>query len=207
MPWSLRIFPFMQTEPDPSPPSTAEAESAVGLAFVAIVLVSLFAAGSLGVLATRGSGRSDGPVQEPEAAAVSSASTVAIQVRNRIASRFSELMLLREIALRERDPVLLESVYAPGASGLARDRAEIARLRSAGRRLDGLRMPVKVLQARRSGNGSWLVVARVSRSPARLVTGSGRQVRATRASAAVYRCTLVKRDGSWRVLRFARSSP
>jgi hypothetical protein len=197
----------MQTEPDPSPPSTAEAESAVGLAFVAIVLVSLFAAGSLGVLATRGSGRSDGPVQEPEAAAVSSASTVAIQVRNRIASRFSELMLLREIALRERDPGLLESVYAPGAAGLARDRAEIARLRSSGRRLDGLRMPVKVLQARRSGNGSWLVVARVSRSPARLVTGSGRQVRATRASAAVYRCTLVKRDGSWRVLRFARSSP
>jgi hypothetical protein len=197
----------MQTEPDPSPPSTAEAESAVGLAFVAIVLVSLFVAGSLGVLATRSSGRTDGPVQEPEAAPVSSASTVAIQVRNRIASRFSELMLLREIALRERDPGLLESVYAPGASGLARDRAEIARLRSSGRRLDGLRMPVKVLQARRSGTGGWLVVARVSRSPARLVTRSGRQVRATRASAAVYRCTLVKRDGSWRVLRFARSSP
>jgi hypothetical protein len=132
---------------------------------------------------------------------------VAMQVRNRIVSRFSELMLLREIALRERDPGLLESVYAPGASGLARDRAEIARLRSSGRRLDGLRIPVKVLQAHRSGNGSWLVVARVSRSPARLVTGSGRQVKATRASAAVYHCTLVKRDGSWRVLRFARSSP
>jgi len=199
----------MQTEPDPSPPSTAEAESAVGLAFVAIVLVSLFAAGTLGVLATRESGQSADPAQEPESAAVASASasTVAMQVRNRIVSRFSELMLLREIALRERDPGLLESVYAPGASGLATDRAEIARLRSSGRRLDGLRMPVKVLQARRSGNGGWLVVARVSRSPARLVTGSGRQVRATRASAAVYRCTLVKRDGSWRVLRFARSSP
>ena len=198
----------MQTEPDPSPPSTAEAESAVGLAFVAIVLVSLFAAGTLGVLATRESGQSADPAQEPEVAAVAgSTSTVAMQVRNRIVSRFSELMLLREIALRERDPGLLESVYAPGASGLARDRAEIARLRSSGRRLDGLRIPVKVLQAHRSGNGSWLVVARVSRSPARVVTGSGRQVRATRASAAVYRCTLVKRDGSWRVLRFARSSP
>jgi hypothetical protein len=201
----------MQTEPDPSPPSTAEAESAVGLAFVAIVLVSLFVAGTLGVLATRESAQSADPPQEPESAAVASASasasTVAMQVRNRIVSRFSELMLLREIALRERDPGLLESVYAPGAGGLATDRAEIARLRSSGRRLDGLRMPVKVLQARRSGTGSWLVVARVSRSPARLVTGSGRQVRATRASAAVYRCTLVKRDGSWRILRFARFSP
>jgi hypothetical protein len=39
------------------------------------------------------------------------------------------------------------------------------------------------------------------------VTGSGRQVKATRASAVVYRCTLVRRDGSWRVLRFAPSSP
>ena len=43
--------------------------------------------------------------------------------------------------------------------------------------------------------------------PGKLLAGSGRQVRATRASAAVYRCTLVKRDGSWRILRFARSSP
>ena len=200
----------MQTDPDPSP-SQSSAESAVGLTFVAVVLVSLFVAGTLGVLATRELAQSADPAQEPESAAVASASasasTVAMQVRNRIVSRFSELMLLREIALRERDPGLLESVYAPGASGLATDRAQIARLRSSGRRLDGLRMPVKVLQAHRSGNGSWLVVARVSRSPARLVTGSGRQVRATRASAAVYRCTLVKRDGSWRILRFARSSP
>ncbi|MGH3100228.1 MAG: hypothetical protein ACRDPU_04515, partial [Thermoleophilia bacterium] len=173
--------------------------------FVAIVLVSLFVGGSLGVLATRGAGPAAGSGQETEGIAVDSASTAAMRVRDRIVSRFSELMLLREIALRERDPGLLESVYAPGASGLARDRAEIARLRSSGRRLDGLRMPVKVLQAHRSGSGSWLVVARVSRSPARLVTGSGRQVRATRASAAVYRCTLVERDGSWRLLRFASS--
>jgi hypothetical protein len=50
-----------------------------------------------------------------------------------------------------------------------------------------------------------LVVARLGRSPARLVTGSGRPVRATRASAATYRCTLVNQQGSWRVLRLARS--
>jgi hypothetical protein len=120
-------------------------------------------------------------------------------------SRFKELMLLREIALRERDQGLLASVYAPGASGLARDRAEIARLRSTGSRLDGLRLPVKVFSAHRLANGTWVVVARLGRSPARLVNGSGRPVRATRASAATYRCTLVKQQGSWRVLRLARS--
>jgi hypothetical protein len=37
------------------------------------------------------------------------------------------------------------------------------------------------------------------------VTGSGRQVRAIRATAAVYRCTLVQRDGSWRILRLTPS--
>jgi hypothetical protein len=195
----------MQTEPDPSPQSSAE--SAVGLTFVAIVLVSLFVGGSLGVLATRGAGPAAGSGQEAEGIAVDSASTAAMRVRDRIVSRFSELMLLREIALRERDPGLLESVYAPGAAGLARDRAEIARLRESGRRLDGLRMPVKVFSAHKPGNGSWVVIARVGRSSARLVTGSGRQVKATRASAVVYRCTLVRRDGSWRVLRFAPSSP
>ena len=47
----------MQTDPDPSP-SQSSAESAVGLAFVAIVLVSLFVAGSLGVVATRETGSS-----------------------------------------------------------------------------------------------------------------------------------------------------
>jgi hypothetical protein len=192
----------MQTEPDPSPPQPS-AESAVGLAFVAIVLVSLFAAGSLGVIATLRAAPSNSadPAKDPEATAVASESALVAQ--SRIVSRFRELMLLREIALRERDPRLLESVYAAGAPGLARDRAEIARLRSAGTRLDGLRMPVKVYQAIRRGNGTWVVVARLGRSPARLVTGSGRQVRATRASAAVYRCTLVQHNGSWRLLRFA----
>ena len=191
----------MQTEPEP-PPSPSSAESAVGLTFVAIVLVSLFAAGSLGVVATLDSAPSPGTAQ-PEVTTVAAA-TPAVLVREKIVSRFRELMLLREIALRERDPRLLESVYAPGAAGLAADRAEIARLRASGRRLDGLRLPVKVFDAFRPGNGSWVVVARVGRSPARLVTGSGRQVRATKATAAVYHCTLVRRHGSWRLLDLTR---
>jgi len=192
----------MQPEPDPSP-NQSSAESAVGLTFVALVLVSLFAAGSLGVVATRQRAATSDPGQEPSTGAVAASTTTVAE--NRIASRFRELMLLREIALRERDPLLLESVYAPGAPGLARDRAEIARLRSSGRRLDGLRLPVKVFNADRLGNGRWVVIARVGRSPARLVTGSGHQVRATRASAAIYRCTLVERNGSWRLLRLTRS--
>jgi hypothetical protein len=192
----------MQTDPDPSP-SQSSAESAVGLAFVAIVLVSLFVAGSLGVVATRETGSSPDPGQTTDA--TSAAATPAAPFGDRIVSRFRELMLLREIALRERDRRLLGSVYAPGAAGLAGDRAEIARLRSSGRRLDGLRLPVKVFDAYRPGNGSWVVIARVARSPARLVTGSGGQVKATRASSAVYRCTLVQRDGSWLILRLVRS--
>jgi hypothetical protein len=192
----------MQTDPDPS--SGPSAGSAVGLTFVAVVLVCLFMAGALGVVATRQAAPAARSAQEPEAAAVSSASTAGL-TRARIVARFKELMLLREIALRERDQGLLASVYAPGAAGLARDRAEIARLRSTGRRLDGLRLPVKVLDVDRAGNGTWVVIARVIRSPARLVTGSGRPVRATRATAAVYRCTLVKREASWRVLRLVRS--
>jgi hypothetical protein len=195
----------MQTDPEPSP-SQSSAESAVGLAFVALVLVSLFVAGALGVVATRtaASSRSTaGP--EPEATAVASAASAAV-ARDRVVARFRELMLLREIALRERDPRLLLSVYAPGAPGLARDRAEIARLRDAGRRLDGLRLPVKVFDAERAAGGRWVVVARLGRSPARLVTGSGRQVRATRATADTYRCVLVQRDGSWRILRLAPAS-
>jgi hypothetical protein len=192
----------MQTDPEPSP-FQSSAESAVGLTFVAIVLVSLFVAGSLGVVATRHVGSARDPGQETDATAVGV--TPAALVRDRIVSRFRELMLLREIALRERDRLLLDSVYAQGATGLATDQAEIARLRSSGRRLDGLRLPVRVFEAKRTGDGRWVVVARVGRSPARLVTGSGRQVRATRATAAVYRCTLVQRDGSWRILRLTPS--
>jgi hypothetical protein len=189
----------MQTDPEPSP-SEPSAESAVGLTFVAVVLVSLFVAGSLGVVATRQPAPATEPGQETDATQSATVTPTAL-VRDRIVARFRELMLLREIALRERDRRLLESVYAPRATALSRDRAEIARLRDAGRRLDGLRLPVKVFDVYRPGNGSWVVVARLGRSPARLVTGSGRQVRATRASAAVYRCTLVRRDGSWRILR------
>ena len=193
----------MQTDPDPSPQSSAE--SAVGLTFVAVVLVSLFVAGSLGVVATRQVAPAADDPQAAEAIAVASAATADLRARDRIVTRFTELMLLREIALRERDPSLLNSVYTPGAAGLAKDRTEIARLRSSGRRLDGLRMPVKVLDAYRPGNGSWVVIARVGRSSARLVTGSGRQVKSTPAAAATYRCTLVRQNGSWQVLRLVRS--
>ena len=195
----------MQTQPDP-PPTQSSADSAVGLAFVALVLVGLFAAGALGVVATRRPVPAADPGPAPEAAAVASTSNAVLsRDRDRIVARFRELMLLREIALRERDGLLLDSVWAADAPGLARDRAEIARLRSAGRRLDGLRLPVKVFDAYRPGNGTWVVVARLGRSPARLVTGSGRQVRSTRATAARYRVTLVQRDGSWRILRFVPS--
>jgi hypothetical protein len=194
----------MQTDPDPSP-SQSSAESAVGLTFVAVVMVSLCVAGSLGVVATRQSAPAADGAQDTEAIAVAAASSADLRARDRIVTRFTELMLLREIALRERDPSLLNSVYAPGAAALAKDRAEIARLRSSGRRLDDLRLPVRVFEAYRSGDGTWVVIARIGRSPARLVTGSGRQVRATRASAAVYRCNLVRRDGSWRILRLVPS--
>jgi hypothetical protein len=199
MPWSLRIFSFMQTDSDPSPQSSAE--SAVGLTFVAVVMVSLCVAGSLGVVATRQSAPAADGAKETEAAA----SSADLRARDRIVTRFTELMLLREIALRERDPSLLNSVYAPGAAALAKDRAEIARLRSSGRRLDGLRMPVKVLDVLRPRNSTWMVIARVSRSSARVVTGTGRQVRSTRATAVVYRCTLVRQNGSWQVLRLVQS--
>jgi hypothetical protein len=191
----------MLTQPDP-PPSPERAGSAVGLSFVAIVLVGLFAAGSLGVVATRASAPTP-PDPEPEAANATPAARGAVQVRDRIIGRFKELMLLREIALRERDPQLLASVYAPGAPGLARDRTEIARLRRSDQRLDGLRLPVRVFNAYRPGNGSWVVIARLGRSQARLVTGSGRHVKAVGPTEAVYRCTLVRRDGRWMLLRFA----
>ena len=160
--WSLRIFPLCRPSPVRLP--AERGESAVGLAFVAIVLVSLFAAGSLGVLATRDSA----PVPaRPRTGGHRRRLRVGHPGRQGpIVNRFRELMLLREIALRERDPRLLESVYA-AAPGLARDRAEIERLRDAGRRLDGLRLPVKVFDAYRSGNGTWVVTARLGRSPAR----------------------------------------
>jgi hypothetical protein len=193
----------MQTQPPPSP-GRERAGSAVGLTFVAVVLVSLFAAGAVGVVATRVPAPASGADPEPQPAATTAA-RAATPARDRIVARFRELMLLREIALRERDPSLLASVYAPEAPGLAGDRAEIERLRDSGRRLAGLRLPVRVFNAYRPGDGSWVVIARLGRSEARLVTGSGRQVRATRGSAAVYRCTLVRRDGSWRVLRLVRS--
>jgi hypothetical protein len=194
----------MQSKPEPSH-SRSSADSAVGLAFVAIVLVSLFAAGALGVVATLAASSTPAPAPDPEPDAATASAQGAVLARDRVVARFKELMLLREIALRERDPRLLESVWAPGVAGLVADRAEIERLRGADRRLDGLRLPVRVFNAYRPGDGSWVVIARLGRSAAREVTGSGRQVRATRSSAAVYRCTVVRRDGSWRVLRLVRS--
>jgi hypothetical protein len=95
----------------PHPPSTsARADSAVGLAFVGTVLLALFACGALGVLATAEAARR--PAAPPTR---TTHPPVSADLRERIFARFQELVLLRQIALRERDPLLLGSVYAPGA--------------------------------------------------------------------------------------------
>ena len=184
-------------ERDARPPSpTVRADSAVGLAFVGAVLLVLFAGAGLGVLATTAA-------EQPRPAAAVARPQVPTALRERIFDRFRELVLLRQIALRERDPLLLASVYASGAPGLASDRAEIERLRRDGHRLDGLRLPVKVFNAYRPGGGRWVVIARVHRTPARLVTESGRPVRTVAGSVDVCRCTLVSRSGRWLLTRCA----
>jgi hypothetical protein len=184
-------------ESAPHPPSTsARADSAVGLAFVGAVLLTLFACGALGVLATVEA--ADRPAAPPPRVA---GPPVPADLRERIFARFEGLVLLRQIALRERDPLLLGMVYAPGAPGLAADRAEIARLRRAGQRLDGLRLPVRVFNAYRPGGGRWVVIARMRRSPALLVTEQGRPLRTVAGSVDVCRCTLVSRGGRWMLSR------
>jgi hypothetical protein len=185
-------------ERGPHPPSnSARADSAVGLAFVGAVLLALFACGALGVLATVAAARR--PAAPPPRA---SHPPVPVDLRERIFSRFQELVLLRQIALRERDPLLLGSVYAPGAPGLVADRAEIDRLRRAGQRLDGLRLPVRVFNAYRPGGGRrWVVIARMRRSPALLVTEQGRPLHKVAGSVDVCRCTLVSRGGRWMLSR------
>ena len=184
-------------ESAPHPPSTsARADSAVGLAFVGAVLLVLFACGALGVLATV---EADG--SSSAAAPGVTRPPVPVDLRERIFARFEELVLLRQIALRERDPLLLGSVYAPGAPGMAADRAEIDRLRRAGRRLDGLRLPVRVFNAYRPGGGRWVVIARMRRSPALLVTEQGRPLGTVAGSVDVCRCTLVSRGGRWMLSR------
>jgi hypothetical protein len=184
-------------ESAPHPPSTsARADSAVGLAFVGTVLLALFACGALGVLATVEAARRPAP-PPPKAAHP----PVPADLRERIFARFQELVLLRQIALRERDPLLLGSVYVPGAPGLATDRAEIDRLRRAGQRLDGLKLPVRIFNAYRPGGGRWVVIARMRRSPARLVTERGTPLRTVAGSVDVCRCTLVHRGGRWMLSR------
>src|SRR3982751_707192 len=107
----------MQTDRDPDSSTGPSAESAGGLTFVAVVLVCLFVAGALGVVATRRPAPPAAATQEPAATAVASESPAGL-ARIRIVTRFKELMLLREIALRERDRGLLASIYTPGAAGL-----------------------------------------------------------------------------------------
>ena len=75
----------MPTDPDPS--TGPSAESAVGLTFVAVVLVCLFVAGALGVVATRHPAPATAAGQEPEATADASESTAGL-ARTRIVTRF-----------------------------------------------------------------------------------------------------------------------
>jgi hypothetical protein len=58
-----------------------------------------------------------------------------------------------------------------------------------------------VFNAYRPGGGRWVVIARMHRTSARLVTESGRSVGTVAGGSDVCRCTLVNRGGRWLLTR------
>jgi hypothetical protein len=197
------MLPGMQSDTGPAAPS--ELGGGVGLVFVAVVLCALFTGGALGVVATRAEPATPaGPAARPVAGP--GAPVPAAAARGRITTRFKELVRLRGVALRERDPRLLQSVWAPGSPGLRRDQAEVERLRSRDRRWDGLRLPVRVFNAYSPRDGHWMVIARLGRSRSELVASTtGAPLRTVPAATAVYRCPMAKVDGRWLLVDLAPS--
>jgi hypothetical protein len=190
------------SRPDP-PPATG---SAVGLVFVGVVLCGLFTAGALGVLADRSPATRPAPAPR-RAEGVADAGPTELAARIPVYASLMELLRRREAALRERDPAMLTAVWTPRSPWLARDRTEVERLRSHGRRWTGLRLTVRILGVDRMRGDQWTVLARLGRSRAELVTASGgAPVLTVPAADADYRCELVESGGRW-LLAGLRPSP
>ncbi|MBK7723426.1 MAG: serine/threonine protein kinase [Austwickia sp.] len=81
-----------------------------------------------------------------------------------LATRIATLVDARAAALRSADPAPLASAYLPGSSALAAARAEVAALRRAGVRYDGLRYLLSPPQIERIDPRSCLVRLRIGTS-------------------------------------------
>jgi hypothetical protein len=164
----------------------------VGLFFVALVLVLLFSAAAAGVMATRTSTPTQTTL-DPRVA----------RERAEITSRFFEIMAVRERALSERDPHLLNQIYTPDSPQLQKDRIEIKTLRDKRELWKGLQLPVQILKLTQANSRRWTVVALLGRSDARLELESGELIRDVPGNRQVYWCTLVKDPAKgWLLYKF-----
>jgi hypothetical protein len=181
--------------------------AATGLVFVGVVLTVLFAAGIGAVMASRPGQQPAPPAQQPAPGRGGSAAGDDA-LRREAGDRLAELVRLRDAALGRRDPALLARVYTPGCPNRRYDQAAINQLRSGHQRWVGLRSTVRVLDATRGDAGRWTLVAAVSRAPARLVTESGRLVRAAPAQRQLLRFTMLRQpDGrGWALLGIATAA-
>ncbi|HEV8652143.1 MAG TPA: hypothetical protein VG276_22810 [Actinomycetes bacterium] len=193
--------------------SSTGGNAATGLLFVGVVMVVLFAGGIGAVLATG----SDPP---PPAVRGATASRVSAKVaadgtsgsaaaRQAAVRRLAEMVSLRDAALSRRDVALLDRIYAPGSVNRRIDRASIAQMRRQHVRWIGLSTSVQVVEASPAGARQWTILAAFACAPARLVTESGRQVKAEPARRQLLRFSMVLPPGGrdWLLLRIAPVQP
>jgi hypothetical protein len=182
-------------------------DAATGLVFVGVVLAVLFACGIGAVVASRPGTppAQPGGAQQGPPGRGGQASASLPGVRREAAAQLAELVRLRDAAMSRRDPALLARIYGADCANRRYDRAAITGLRRGRVRWVGLDSTVRILDAAQSGDRRWTLVAAVSRQPARLVTETGRQVRAAPAQRQVLRFTMLRLpDGRrWALLGIA----
>jgi hypothetical protein len=120
------------------------------------------------------------------------ATTRALEDKDRVVGRLHEILRIREEAYRLRDPNLLLSIYASDCPCLSSDENAIQKLINRHHTWDGIATSIEVKSVDRMNERVWTVAALFESAALRIETEDGKLVREESGGSDVVRFTLVK---------------
>jgi hypothetical protein len=129
----------------------------------------------------------------PEALKPSSSATVrSTTTPTEVASRLREILQIREVAYRSRDPELLRSIYSSDCPCLASDEKAIYELLQRAYIWDGIETSIEIRRVTRLHERLWTVTALFRSETLRVETEDGKLIRKEPAGSDLFEFTLVK---------------
>jgi hypothetical protein len=189
----------LQDHPAAPPPPTPRGPSRA--VWITATATALLVAALAWFLTTRSDGEAVGSPAPPPASSVPptttspTTTTTTIDTKTEVVARLREILRVRDVAYRQREAVLLRTIYTRDCPCLAGDGNAIKQLLKDKAIWVGASTSIRVEKLERVNERLWIVIAIFDGSPFRIETESGQLIRSVDGKSELFRFVLARTAG------------